>query len=150
MLTLPVHALVLITFAGTVAPPEPAELVLRTTHSDDGATFKTAITPEQAKRVPAWEPDERQPPPLSMDLAIKLARDSVRLRHPQFDEYRAWSVDMARIGWSYTDRWYYVVTFRAIDDGAPVLSTGFFAAVLMDGTVIEPERLPPPSGPKMD
>lgn len=149
-MTLIAPALLLAILASPVAPMERAEIVLRTTHSSDGAVFRTVITPDQAKPVPAWEPDEGHPPPLDMDLAIKLARDAVKLRHPNYDEYRTWQIEMGRIGWSYNDRWYYVIGFRPIDDGMPLYGTGFFATVLMDGTVIDPVLEPPPSGPKLN
>jgi hypothetical protein len=82
-----------------------------------------------------------------MYFAIQLARDSVKRRHPQFDEFKVNSIDMKRIGWSYKDRWYYVIKFRAYLDGAALLSHAYFAGVLMDGTVIEPEAVPPPVSP---
>jgi hypothetical protein len=150
MLALSIPALLLVVLASPVAPMERDELVLRTIHGDDGIVFKLAITPEQAEPVPAWNPDEGHAPPLDMDLAIKLARDTVKLRHPKFEEFRTWQITMASIGWGYNDRWFYIVKFRAFDDGVPVYASGFFAGVLMDGTVIDPVREPPPSGPKMN
>lgn len=150
MLALSIPVLLVVVLASPVAPMERDEILLRTTQGSDGTIFKTVITPDQAKPVPAWEPDEGHPPPLDMDLAIKLARDAVKLRYPNYDEYQVWKIDMVRIGWNYDDRWFYVITFRPIDDGMLIAGTGFFATVLMDGTVIEPVREPPPSGPKMD
>ena len=119
--------------------PVEQELHLRTMRSDDGTELEVSITREQAELVPSWDPEEKQVLPLSIDLAIGLARDSIRHRHPSVDEFRVSAIEMARLHPAFQDRWYYMIKFRPVIDGRSLMGGLYASFVLMDGTVVEPQ-----------
>lgn len=121
------------------APPStgPSDVMLRSIRSD-GEELRVAVSAEQLAKVPAWDAESDFDPPLARRLAIQLARDSVKKRYPQFEDFAVTSIEMAMIT---EERWYYFVKFVPKGGGERVHALGAIAVVLMDGTVVEPKRV---------
>jgi hypothetical protein len=115
------------------------ELLLRTMRSDDGTELRVAITRQQAENVPSWDPEEKQVLPLSMEMAIGLARDSIRNRHSSISEFRVAAIEIDRLHSAFQDRWYYIINFRPVIEGRSLIGGLYASFVLMDGTVVEPQ-----------
>jgi hypothetical protein len=125
---------------GEVAPPPapPAALSL-TVRTPEGVKFSLEVTKEEAERGPEWQIEEGQPPPLSMKLAIDLARDSVKHQNPDIEVLELQGVDIERFGGGLGDRWYYIISFNPSIGGRTLRGSGYTALVLMDGTVKKPD-----------
>ena len=129
--------------AAVIAPAtSPHEIVIRTMSSSDGQRLQLAVTADQVATVHEWDPETGFDPPLGRELAIELARDSVRKRYPQFESFRVESIELARLPMN-SSRWFYVVKFAPFSDGQLFRSTGALAMVLLDGTVVEPQPMNP-------
>ena len=118
--------------------PVPQELHLRSMRSGDGTELDVRITREQAEAVPTWDPEDKQVVPIDLSLAIGLARDSIRDRHPGISEFLVAGIEMSRLHEEYLNRWYYIIRFRPVLEGRPLQGGLYAAFILMDGTVVEP------------
>ena len=137
MIALFVLSVVLLSEVGPPAEP-PAALSL-TVRSPEGLEFSLKVSKEEAERSPEWDIEEGQPVPLSMKLAIDLARDSVKNQNPDIDVFELQGVDIQRFGGGLGNRWYYIISFRPNVGGRTLPGSGYTALILMDGTVKEPD-----------
>lgn len=120
------------------AGPDCGDHPVMTTTKDDGTTIGIVISDEQRKKSPAWEIESGEPP-LSISKAVAAATDWGKKTYTRFDDVRIHSISLSSIGChSVKDKWYYLVSLSPIIDGNAVYGSGYFAAVLMDGTVIGP------------
>jgi hypothetical protein len=104
----------------------------------DGSKFGLFISPAQIANSPAWTP-ETGDPPLAVSKAVQLATEWAKKEYKRFDGVQARGINLGTYGCAAPkDRWYYTVHFAPIMDTIPLLVPGYFAAVLMDGTVIGP------------
>ncbi len=132
-------------FVSSMDPPEPPHVMKRTTYAADGLQVTLMITKEEGERIPSWNPETGEPAPLSLKLAIELARDSVRTQNSSFREFQVQSVETSRLDGRLNDRWYYVIKFRPVVEGRVLRGAAYVAMVLHDGTVKEPELSERPS-----
>ncbi len=123
--------------AGGNSPTKPISLVMMTT--SDGAELRWSVTDSQFASVPTWHPEDGEPVPFSLRLAIDLARDSVRKRNPEISEFALSNIKMCRGDHPYEDRWYYLIQFRPVVGGRPMIGGLYVGCVLMNGTLVEPE-----------
>lgn len=111
----------------------------RTIYAADGLQVTLMISKAEADRIPSWNPETGEPAPLSLKLAIELARDSVRAENTSFSEFQVQTVETSRLDGLLKDKWYYVITFRPVVEGRVLRGAGYVALVLHDGTVKGPE-----------
>jgi hypothetical protein len=104
----------------------------------DGSKVGLFISPTQMSSAPAWTPESGEPP-LAVSKAVQLATDWAKREYKRFDAVQARAINLGAYGCpTPKDRWYYTVHFTPIMDSIPLLVPGYFAGVLMDGTVIGP------------
>ncbi len=108
--------------------------------TSDGFRIKLVIPSEKMKAAPKWSPEKGEPP-LTIANLIKIATSWARNKYKRFDDVKIGEISlMGRGCWANEGYWYYQVDFTPIMDGNQLWSTAYFAAVLMDGTVIEPVK----------
>ena len=109
-----------------------------TTTKEDGRTIGIIISDEQRRKAPNWNIDSGEPP-LSISKAVVAAKAWAKKTYTRYDDVQIQSISLSSFGCSsMKDKWYYTVSFTPIIDGNAVFSGGYFAAVLMDGTVVGP------------
>jgi hypothetical protein len=113
------------------------------TLSGDGKMLRFVAGEADVASIPAWRPEEGQAAPLDLRPAINLGRDFVRKRHPETQEFDLSSVQLAHLEPPHQDQWYYLVQFRPVVGGQALKGGLYFACVLMNGTVIEPQEFTP-------
>lgn len=111
---------------------------MTTTTKADGSKLGLFISPAQISSSPAWKPGTGEPP-LPFSRAVQLALHWAKAEYKRFDDVQIRSVHVTSYGCpSPENRWYYNVDFTPIMDGNPMFATGYFVAILMDGTIIAP------------
>lgn len=109
-----------------------------TVQKEDGTTVGVVITTEQQDKTQKWVPGSGDPP-LSLSKAIEVALSWAKTNYKRYDGVQLQSINLNSLGCSQTrDKWYYIVHFSPVIDGSALYGSGYFAAVLMDGTVIGP------------
>jgi hypothetical protein len=102
----------------------------------DGSKVGLFISPAQISNAPSWTPESGEPP-LAVSKAVRLATEWAKKEYNRFDAVQARAINLGTYGCpTPKDRWYYTVHFTPIVDSLPLLVPGYFAGVLMDGTVI--------------
>jgi hypothetical protein len=120
------------------ARPDCGDHPVMTTTKADGTTIGVVIKDEQLKKSPTWNIESGEPP-LSISKAVTAAKAWGKRTYTRYDDVRIQSISLSAIGCtSVKDKWYYMVHFSPIIDGNAVFGGGYFAAVLMDGTVVGP------------
>ena len=124
--------------AAAYAGPDCGNHPVMTMTKDDGTTIGIVISDERRKKFPAWKIGSGEPP-LSISKAVAAATDWGKKTYTRIDDVRIHSISLSSISClSVKDKWYYLVSFSPIIDGNAVYGSGYFAAVLMDGTVVGP------------
>lgn len=136
-MTLTVLMMAAILAAGGSSPTKPIPLLKMT--ASDGAELQWSVAESQFASVPAWHPEEGEPAPLDLRLAITLARDSVRKRNPDITEFALSNIKMCRGDHPFEDRWYYLIQFRPVVGGRPMSGGLYVGCVLANGIVVEAE-----------
>jgi len=107
---------------------------------DPSVSFKVTVTGSAIGRTPKWnEQDEN--PPLSARRAIKLA-DNLRAKVVKDHEEWKWHLEHASLtpfSESPQGRWYWEISYYAARPVYTGPHNELHLAVLMDGTVVEPE-----------
>ena len=104
---------------------------------EDG-TQRELILPKEIDATPSWLAGGREPP-LPIGKAASIALDWAKSNYTRFDSIEINTIDLRRYGCStLRDRWFYIVNFRPYIDGASVVSSTHFVAVLMNGQVVAP------------
>jgi len=124
--------------AGSSAQGPSVSIVILT--SSDGKMMRFAASESDLANVPTWRPEEGQAAPLDLKLAIGLGRDFVRKRHPDVQEFDLSSVTLSRLEPPHHDQWYYLVKLQPVIGGQALKGGLYFACVLMNGTVLEPQE----------
>jgi hypothetical protein len=118
--------------------PSCGSQAMTTIAKADGAKLGLFISPAQMSNSPAWTPETGEPP-LSVSKAVQLATEWAKKEYKRFDGVQARAINIGAYGCpTPKDRWFYTVHFTPIMDSIPLLVPGYFAGVLMDGTVIGP------------
>jgi hypothetical protein len=92
------------------------------------------------ERAPRWT-DLNSEPPIALIKATQIALQWAKLEYHRFDDVEINEINLRKSYCSsLSDTWYYVIDFAPIIDGNRILGSGYFAAVLMDGTVVGPKR----------
>lgn len=127
-----------ISVAAKAGGPSCGDHPVMTTVKEDGTAIGIVITDEQRSRSPTWNIESGEPP-LSISKAVAVAKAWGKKTYTRYDDVRIHGVSLSSIGcYSAKDKWYYLVNFSPIIDGNAIYGSGYFAAVLMDGTVIGP------------
>ena len=135
---------VAIVLVSTPLYAQPETHPLRYMRVHNGGELQFDITRTQIEKVPAWTPQDGTAPPLQIDAAVDLGLASVRARHPDFSTFELGLIEISRIHTPHPlpNRWAYFVRFTPVVDGNRVMGGTYVAAVLMDGTILEPVTIP--------
>jgi len=137
-----VGALVVMTFlfSGTAAACGNGKYPVMSTRKDDGKQIGIFIAQDQMERTQAWKPEQGEPP-LSVSAAYRAAKEWGRQHYTRYDDVNVREFSLKKYGCSLvSDRWYYLFDLNPVIDGNELWSSGNWAAVLMDGTVIGPRE----------
>jgi len=105
----------------------------------DGKSTIHKITEDEARKLPAWDPESGKDAPLTYPDAIVKGREWLKIRNPKMDDFKLRTISLERVGYgSIPDRWFYRVDFDPVIGDQKLFGSHFFAIVLMDGTVVEP------------
>jgi Family of unknown function (DUF5343) len=127
---------------GLVGQPSD-EVILQDTTGSDGVRQVFAISKQSAEKQPAWSP-EKDDPPLSISKALAIAKAAARKQRPKFDDFSLLWIQL----WGMNcyppvpNRWFWVVHLNPVIDGETLHSGNVVEVVLMDGTVVTPEKKP--------
>ena len=108
----------------------------------DDQHFKAEVSLEQIRKTPQWSPGMEESPPLSPRRAQAIARQALTRVLPSG---QTWQLDAVRIVSAALGRhWLYEVAFirEYPPDIAVYGGDRFDILVLMDGTAVEPKRIP--------
>jgi hypothetical protein len=120
------------------SPPDCGNHPVLTTTKADGTAIGIVISDAQIGKAPTWSIESGEPP-LSISKAVAAAKAWGKKTYTRYDDMRIESISLNSLGCSSSkNQWYYVVNFSPIIDGNVLFGGSYFAAVLMDGTVIGP------------
>lgn len=126
--------------SGTVAACGSENHPVMSTRKDDGTQIGLFISQAQIERTQAWKPEQGEPP-LSFSAAYRTVKEWGRQHYTRYDGVNVRELSLKKYGCSFvSDRWYYVFDLNPVIDGNELWSSGSWAAVLMDGTVIGPRE----------
>lgn len=107
-----------------------------------GKLLQNSISKAELASMPSWNPNDG-PPPISQQDAVRIARNYLREKHPNFAKAKIAEIKLAQylIPEYHKDKWFYCIVFM---NGIPV-TTGVpenvNVVVMLDGTVNEPHPL---------
>lgn len=139
MATILLIAACLVSQTGTPEYEEPVAKIGWTTNTDPETFYNTTLTIPRLLATPEWEADQENPP-ISARKAILAASEIVQQLAPYGKEAK-----LARPSLKLREssgRWFWVVYFSPNDWRA--FRSTFPVVVLMDGTALKPQRIPPP------
>jgi hypothetical protein len=108
-------------------------------HDMDGTQHSIVISGDKVKKAPTWKPGSGEPP-IGLSAAVSSALAWAKQTYIRFDDVVIEYIEIRRYGCSSEDHWYYVVKFAPVIEGSSVRGIGYFAAVLMDGSVVGPQK----------
>jgi hypothetical protein len=127
----------------------PASVPLAQTRGDvtlfaqgamNGPMHNWEITNQRFEAQPKWQPSNATLP-LSIPKALELAEAWIKKKNPEVKTFAVSSIALAPMGCcsnSVQDRWYFRVEFNPVVGGQRLYGGQFIAAVLFDGSVVEP------------
>lgn len=125
----------------TLAAADCGTRTVMSTTRDDGTKIGIVISDAQFSRAPSWSPEKGEPP-LSIAQVIKVSLSWAKQTYKRFDSVQIQGISLSEVGCNPGERsWYYLVHFAPIMDGSRIFSGGYFAGVLMDGTVVGPVQI---------
>jgi hypothetical protein len=105
---------------------------------EDGSKVGLVISPDQVSNTPEWTPAMGEPP-LALSKAVQLAEQWAKNEYKRYDGVQVRSINLGEYGCpAQKGHWYYTVYFAPVIDGNVLFGSGYFAAVLMNGTVVGP------------
>lgn len=110
----------------------------------DGDRVRQVVMPDFAvvARTPEWKP-EKGWPALRVDTAVQAAVARLKAANPKYDSLETTEISIESVRDSrLPNRWYLFLDFEPIIDGRKLHGPGFWAVVLLDGTVLLPEVVP--------
>lgn len=112
-----------------------------TSKLEDGTTVGVLVSKAQHERAPSWAPG-RGEPPLSIAKVADIAQRWAKTSYKEFESVGVYSIQLSEYGGCAGEKryWHYIVSFRPIKNGEPLFG-GYFAVVLLDGTIIGPTRV---------
>lgn len=123
-------------FSGTVAACGSGNHPVMSARKDNGTQIGLFISQAQIEQTQAWKPEQGEPP-LSVSAAYRTVKEWGRKNYTRYDGVNVRELSLKKYGCSLvSDRWYYVFDLNPVIDGNELWSSGNWAAVLMDGTVI--------------
>lgn len=105
----------------------------------DGIKHFIIISSDKVEKTPSWKPGSGEPP-LGVSGAISNALAWAKKTYARFDDVLVEDIEIRRYGCASENRWYYVVKFAPVIEGNSIRGIGYFAAVLMDGSVVGPQK----------
>lgn len=127
-------------FSGAAGACGGGDHPVLSTRKDDGTQIGLFISQSQMERTRAWNPEQGEPP-LSVSAAYRAVKEWGRQHYTRYDGVSVREFSLRKYGCSLvSDRWYYVFDLNPVIDGNELWSSGNWAAVLMDGTVIGPRE----------
>ena len=119
-------------------PSDCSNYPVLTTTKEDGTTIGIVISDELRKRTPQWN-IESGDPPLPLSKAVAAAKAWAKKTYTRYDDVKVECVTLNSYGCAIAkNQWYYLVHFSPIIEGNALFGGTYFAAVLMDGTVVGP------------
>jgi hypothetical protein len=111
-----------------------------TTKLEDGTSIGVLVSEAQHKKAPAWSPG-RGEPPISIARVADIAEKWAKVKYRDYDSVKIQSINLSEYGcYGEPKYWHYIVHFIPVKNGQPQFG-GYFAVVLLDGTLIEPTRV---------
>ena len=118
-----------------------SKVPLLTTVKEDGSKVGLLASEEQFSKSPAWSPEKGEPP-LSISKAVQIAAKWAKNEYKRYDGVKIEVITLNDYGcMSGKGHWYYTFHFAPVMDGSVLHGSGYFAAVLMNGTVVGPTKL---------
>lgn len=116
-------------------PPSP--VILSEYSSESGAKRVYQVPEERLRRTPAWAPETKKSPPLSLNDAVQRAKKHVKATKP--NDMLVVSIEMMSVNVGDGMRWYYTISMY---DQADVWRNEppdvVEVVLLMDGAIVEP------------
>ena len=107
-----------------------------TTTREDGSKLGLVILPDQIASTPEWTPGTGEPP-LALSKAVQLAEQWAKNEYKRYDSVQVRNITLSEYGCPEQKRhWYYTVYFAPVIDGNVLFGSGYFAAVLMNGSIV--------------
>jgi hypothetical protein len=103
----------------------------------NGVKFGLYLPEDRFAKTPDWQPGQGDPP-LPLDEAIAVALRWAKAKHAAADLVAVREIELvsARCD-GVASRWYYGFSFLVRAGGSASVDADTFAAILMDGTVVE-------------
>lgn len=115
------------------APSVTAKASLR------GETYSYKLFDQDFAGTPSWKVEMNEEPPLSVQKALIVARQSLPRFVQSVELWKAKRISLNSIG---DDKWYYAIYFNCFGAQCRNLpERSFMSVVKMDGTIVEPKRL---------
>ncbi len=104
----------------------------------DGTKVGLFATVEMLRKTPKWNPEAGEPP-ISISHAVSEVKRWAKSFYSRFDDIEVDRISLSEnVCWEVKGRWLYVISLTPIVDGNKLHGSSYMAAVLMDGTIIEP------------
>jgi TonB family protein len=103
---------------------------------NNGAAERYEFGGERFAKLPAWDPVRVPEPPVSVGTAVITAQAWMQQRHPEHYQFEVMSIVLRPMG----PTWMYHVGIVPRQQERPVPQQAGTVIVLMDGTVLEPQR----------
>ena len=108
---------------------------------EDGSKVGLFISPDQIAGTPEWMPGTGEPP-LALSKAVQLAQEWAKNEYKRYDSVQVRSINLSEYGCpEQKTHWYYIVYFAPVIEGNTLFGSGYFAAVLMNSTVLGPRTI---------
>lgn len=112
-------------------------------HRDHQGTRRVVeVDAETLGKLPDWSPSLGWPT-LRLEDAVESSKERMREASSTVEEFSVHSIRIDHRRYASNERvaWYLVVEFYPVIDGNELISSGYWAVVLMDGTVLLPETV---------
>ena len=126
-------------FGAVTAVAQPNTAYLFGEGTAEGVMYEFSIPMERAEKLPPWAPGNEFPP-LTIGNALRTAEEWMKKRNPEIKQFEVSAITIAKMTYppSFTDRWYYRISFNPVVAGQRLYGGQFTAVVLFDNTVVEP------------
>jgi hypothetical protein len=106
------------------------------TFQRDGNEYNYRLATDDVKNTPSWSP-LNDDPPLSMQNAVIIARDSLKRFVKNSDDWKVNSITLKEVD---TQKWIYDIGFACLkQECIKKFDTSFSLWIKMDGSIVEPE-----------
>ena len=114
-----------------------SQVVLSEYSSESGAKRVYQVPEERLRATPAWAPERKKSPPLSLNDAVRLAKKHVKATKP--DDMVMVSIEIMSVNVGDGMRWYYTLSMydqaQTLRNEPPDIVE---VVLLMDGSIVDP------------